>query len=329
MIQFLADNMDQLDLALDQLSFRDRNFDRFALMLIDNVIELTLHQFVKDKASENGLFEKLNKPKYDSNEIQRAIGPNFDNKVKFAAKYSLISNEICESILYIHTYRNTAYHQGLRHEEILHSLAVFHLINACTLLINYKPRIWCWSSKDKLSHRARKYLGDFKLDASEAFQSGFQRLLVVVKCIDEDLVQDLYRDMSETIAYIDRAINFLANDSPQKKTRDQVILDAQAWPFAFTDEAKKFASEYGCKEDSIEGYVNWISKNYDWSIKSDPIPSWTKRLNILKKEKNYHKALKRYCDFLRQTEDIRSKITDSAAKLDAYINHLIDVARGK
>ena len=40
MLQFVADQIDQLDLALDQLSVRDRNFDRFALMLVDNVVEL-------------------------------------------------------------------------------------------------------------------------------------------------------------------------------------------------------------------------------------------------------------------------------------------------
>ncbi len=38
MWQFVADQIDQLDLALDQLAMRDRNFDRFAMMLIDNVV---------------------------------------------------------------------------------------------------------------------------------------------------------------------------------------------------------------------------------------------------------------------------------------------------
>lgn len=42
MTQFFADQIDQLDLAIDQLAVRDRNFDRFALMLIDNVVELVL-----------------------------------------------------------------------------------------------------------------------------------------------------------------------------------------------------------------------------------------------------------------------------------------------
>jgi hypothetical protein len=49
--QFFSDQVDQLDLALDQLAMRDRNFDRFALMLIDNVVELTLHNHAEDKQS--------------------------------------------------------------------------------------------------------------------------------------------------------------------------------------------------------------------------------------------------------------------------------------
>ena len=40
-------------------------------------------------------------------------------------------------------------------------------------------------------------------------------------------------------------------------------------------------------------------------------------------------ALKRYCDFLRQTESIRAQLMESAAQLDAYIQQQIDLARGK
>lgn len=47
MMQFFADQIDQMDLALDQLAMHDRNFDRFALMLIDNVVELSLHNYPK------------------------------------------------------------------------------------------------------------------------------------------------------------------------------------------------------------------------------------------------------------------------------------------
>lgn len=35
---------DQLDLAIDQLVVRDRNFDWFALMLVDNVVKFIFYQ---------------------------------------------------------------------------------------------------------------------------------------------------------------------------------------------------------------------------------------------------------------------------------------------
>jgi len=105
MIQFLADNIDQLDLALDQLAVGDRNFDRFALMLIDNVVELTLHRFAQDKAGENEIWGRLARPKNDPKTIERALSQNFDNKVKAASKLGLINNTTCESILNLHSYR--------------------------------------------------------------------------------------------------------------------------------------------------------------------------------------------------------------------------------
>ena len=63
MLQFVADQVDQLDLALDQLAVRDRNFDRFAMMLIDNVVELTLHGHAREKASENEMWRHDSNPK--------------------------------------------------------------------------------------------------------------------------------------------------------------------------------------------------------------------------------------------------------------------------
>lgn len=156
--RFLADNIDQLDLALDQLAIRDRNFDRFALMLIDNVVELTLHRYARDKAGENKMRSHLVTPKLNPRVIEKALGQNFDAKVKAGVKLGLIESSICESILYLHSFRNTAYHKGLRHEKILRSLVIFFR-SARAILKLYKPTCWSWGSYDKISHRAMKYLG--------------------------------------------------------------------------------------------------------------------------------------------------------------------------
>lgn len=330
MIQFLADNIDQLDLALDQLAIADRNFDRFALMLVDNVVELTLHKYIQDRASENEMWIKIDKPKYDPKIIEKALGQNFDVKVKTARKLGLLDESLCESILNLHTFRNTSYHRGLRHEGILHALAIFYFRNACEVLKVYEPRCWSWSSSDTISYRARKYLGDPNMtDHREQYLASYSRLDEVAASMKSNLVEDLSNDMESTIDDMDHTINFVANDGPKKKTRDEVIIDAQAWAFAFTDEAKEFAQTNGCKEKSVDGYAEWLIKNYNWQFKTDPIQGWRARLSSLSNEQNPHKALKRYYDFIKQTEDICSLLNESAAQLDAYINQQIDMARGK
>ena len=48
----LANTLEQLDLAAEHLAFGDANNARFALMLCDNIIELVLHQYAKDKRAE-------------------------------------------------------------------------------------------------------------------------------------------------------------------------------------------------------------------------------------------------------------------------------------
>ena len=331
MLQFFADTIDQLDLALDQLAVNDRNFDRFALMLIDNVVELTLHQFVVDKEQENKLWLRLDKPKYDPKAIQKAIGRHFDAKVRFARKYKLIDEEMSASLLYLHNFRNTAYHQGERHEGILHSLSIFYFCCTCKLLQGYEPSFFGWSSKDIYSHRARKYLGRIKFVGvkREKLQQAFKRLECVADEMAYDLNDDLATDMAATINRTDYDIKFLANDGPQKMTRKQVIIDCQAWQFAFTDEGRAFVQKRRGDTKTIQSYVDWIANNYDWPIKTDPIRGWKSRLNKLKNTSNQHAALKSYCDFINQTESIRNCIYRAAVQLDAHIQEQIDIARGK
>jgi hypothetical protein len=329
MIQFLSDNVDQLDLALDQLAVLDRNFDRFALMLIDNVVELTLHKYVEDKARENDLWGRFDTPKHDPKIIEKALGQNFDAKVKAAVKLGLIDNDAGESILNLHSFRNTAYHKGLRHEKILHSLAVFYFRCACSLLKAYEPKWWSWGSSDRISHRAMKYLGKNTFGAGEErFLAAYERLDEVVVTMGGDLVVDLASDMDGIIESIDDAISFLA-DEGRENTRDQVVIYSQAWGFAFTDEAKGFAKNSGCTETCVGPYVDWIAANYNWSVKRDPIPSWRSRHESLLSEGNPHKALKKYCDFMRQTEAIRSTLMKSAMQLEQHLQSQIDIARGK
>ncbi|RBP31096.1 hypothetical protein DET50_106117 [Marinobacter pelagius] len=99
MLQFLADNIDQLDLALDQLAVQDRNFDRFALMLVDNVVELTLHRYAQDRAAENQFWGRKEEPEHDPKLVEKALRQSFDNKAKAVRDLGLYGEQLCTTVL--------------------------------------------------------------------------------------------------------------------------------------------------------------------------------------------------------------------------------------
>lgn len=330
MTQFFADQIDQLDLAIDQLAVHDRNFDRFAMMLIDNVVELVLHQYAKDKVvmGQSLAFGKKIKPELKT--AVAATGQGFDAKVRYARETAMISAATADSIQYLHSFRNSAYHQGSRHESILHSLAVFYFRAACVVLSAYKPIFYGIHSGDKISHRAVKYLGKPDLfDQEDAFAKASSRLTEVAEMLGENLIDDLQADMFSTIEQIDCWLDFIAEDHPEQPSRDEAVRRCQAWQFAWTDGAKAFAKANGCNASNIVEYVEWLEHNYNWQIKSDPVSSWKKRHCSLKNEEDMDAALKKYCDFMKQTEAFREALSECTFQLDGYIQAQIDRARGK
>lgn len=329
MLQFLADQLDQLDLALDQLALKDRNFDRFALMLIDNVAELTLHQHAQDTSVDAQLFQPSDGPRYDPKLIVEALGPHFDAKLKLARTTNLLTEEVTESIRYLHGFRNEAYHQGARHEGILHSLALFYVRAVVNLLGRYEPGYWSSGGSDRIPHRAIKYLGQVNIwSAKQAFKLAWERLDAVAAHHGDTLVQDLYGDMEETIALVDEQIDFLAiNSAPAGISRDQVVIDAQVWMFAFSEHGQAYAAKHDGPKPFTPGYIQWFETNYNVQFRRDPIPMWRERATTLSREKNSHLALKKYCEFVKQTETLRAAIDRAHTELHAHIQNQIDSAR--
>ncbi|MDF3086378.1 hypothetical protein [Burkholderia sola] len=326
MIQFLADQLDQLDLALDQLALRDRNFDRFALMLIDNAVELTLHEHAQDIRRDAEMYPPDDGPRYDPKVVTAALGPFFDTKIKLARATALVTGELAETLQYLHGFRNSAYHRGARHDGILHALALFYARSACQLLSKYQPLFWSASSRDSIPYRAVKYLGSVNsVSPMEAFKLAWQRLADVAAHHGDTLIGDLHADMTRTIALADEQVTFLAqHPEPNGTPRDQVVIGSLLWPTAFADEGEKYAAAHGGPAPMTPEYLTWIADNYPWPVRKDPIPSWRRRAASLAAERNPHAALKKYCEFMKQTEALRAAIETSANQLDAHIQNMVD-----
>lgn len=338
MIRELGDHIDQLDLALDQLALKDRNFDRFAIMLVDNVVELTLHQYAKHKKLSGNRWFDDTENKINDRVLEAALGQDFDAKVTLALQTGLITEPLSRSINWLHSFRNSSYHAGLRHEGILHSLANFYLVTCCDLLVAYRPSSWSYGSQQTISHRAAKYLGRtdglrMLFDAAELFEAAWKRIRVVAVNMKCNMISDLVRDMSRTIDEADAQIKFVANNSPRGTgySRRQVVIDAQVWPLAFSEEGVEYARKNGYTGRLVQGpaLATWLEGNFRGPSTVDPIPGWKRRLRSLSEEKDEHAALGKYCNFIRQTQRLRDALSDQEAHLDQHIQEQIDIMRGK
>jgi hypothetical protein len=323
MLSQLANTLEQLDLAAEHLAFGDANNARFALMLCDNIIELVLHQYAKDKRAEL----KANAWKQETYEhektLEKALGRWFDEKVRFAVLIGRLAESAGESIRIGHEFRNDVYHVGLQHEAILHCLASFYFEIACQLCADYEIRSWGYSPGQKLPERAQKYFkGDrFFRDFRKEYRAGCLALKAKSGHDDKAFAATLADHMDSVIERQDELIDYNSKNAPRRETRDQVVLGCQSWPLAFTEEGRDFARKNGFVGG--EHLVGWLEQNYPFKFKADPIEGWRKRAKRLSTEHDSHRALKMYRSFMDDTADLREGINEATGAVDQLVEEQI------
>ncbi len=322
-IRFLANIIDQLDFALDHMALADVNYKRLALMLIDNAMELALHRHAENDKQPDWLRDKP-PPEY-LKALTEALGQRFEAKVRFARITNLISDDVAQTIDILHSYRNQLYHQGVVHEGILHGLTVLYFRVVCDVLTTIPTHGYSWSSGHKIPHRAIKYIGKppFR-DVFTLLPSVWARLKMVSESLPFSLVADLHSEMTAITDETERLLDFLVEADPDKRSRDEHVVDCQAWRIAFTEKGKRFALANACPVETVGGYVDWLAKNYKFDFRKDPVPGWRTRIAALAREDDLHMALKKHQDFMNQTTFVREAIEASAAALDQEIQRQID-----
>lgn len=328
--QFHFSQIEQLDLSLDQIALNSPVYSRFAFMLIDNSIELTINRHARHIFHENQMWAKLGSPKYDPSLVEDAQGKFFDLKAKLGLRTGLLDDATYGSILHLHDFRNRVYHLGEWHESILRSLASFYLEIACDVMLKYPGGGFYGGTNDQPSLRARKYVGNPRgPNQVETINSAWRRLKETVQTFQVDLINDLSKSVQQAITDFNESLDFLVTHHPDKLSRDEHVIDAQAWAVALTPKGRDWSSKNGVPTLPTDEYVRWYGANYKWTTTRDPIKSWTKRQRSITSERSRHRALEKYCSFFSQTEFTRDAVNRSAALLDGRIQHQFDVLRGK
>ena len=329
MLLFLANTLEQVDLALEHVVKGDENNARFGLMLTDNAVEITLHQIAVDKMNRLKQFTYLREQYEDIPALERALGQHFGSKVKFAKIEGKLSDDMAESISVLHNFRNEVYHRGIQHEPVLPTLAIFYFKIACNFLEAYSPPFLSWGSHLKLPERTEQYFtGDRMMPGSvEEFRSAYEMLGESVGYEPSMISENLADHMENIVEEQDSCIDVIATGGPNRLTRDNAVIETQAWPLAFSEEGKRFAHTNGWDGGSVAEYVEWFATNYPLKFRRDPIPAWQKRIEAVRREGNPHKALKRYRSFMDQTAAIREMVYESTSQVEAYIDEQIERMR--
>lgn len=331
MLLFLGNIVDQIDLAFEHVQKADPNNARFGLMLTDNVVEITLHQMALDQRNKLNMMPHFREEYEHAKSLEKALGQRFKPKIQFVVLLNKLSPDIGHSILLLHSFRNEVYHIGVKHQTILPMLSLFYFDVACQFLSTYSPPGLGWGSHLKLPERAEKYFqGDgFFPGSIDQYQAACLTLADQINFNAADFVECLADRAWEEVEQQDESIDMVATGGPERISRERAVLECQSWPLAFSEAGRQFTKEQKWAGGSVGEYVAWIGDNYPGLVRNDPIPSWRNRAKRIERESDPHVALKMFCDFMNQTQDLRAVIEESHRQVEQYIDEQIDRMRGR
>ncbi len=333
MLLRLAQVLAQLDLALEHILKVDPDNARFGLMLTDNAVELSLHRLAQEESRRHRPHGWKEDTYPHRKALDAAMGQDFGAKVKFARLNDKLSDEEADTLRIAHTFRNEVYHIGVEHEHVLPAIAAFHFKVACEVLERLTPYGFGWSSGMILPERARRYFtgegGQFGAPAKRGdYERACHELSGKTGHHPETLAEALADHMAHLVEGVDDMLEFVSRDAPKPTTRDQAVIDTQAWTIAFSEEGRAFMAERDAQPRNMLLGVEWVAEHYPLKLRRDPVPAWRARVEKLAREPNPYKALNLYRSFIDQTAEFRGCLEDSAAALDAEIERQIDAARG-
>lgn len=292
--------IEQLDFAGKQLDQDNANSSRYALILVDNLVELLLLKKCQELTYDNGLWTSLGKPKLSKKEVEQAKSHNFNDKALLCRNHDLLSNKEYEYITICHSYRNLVYHNGLIHENLVYPIAWSYHEFCCCLFGRYKIGFNYFSSGDIPSSIVLKHIG--QKESLSSFGSNSEMIEMSLKKTKSPLLTNfnyfLSSDLTNRKAEIIRAIQFLTDNNP-----------------------------WGSNRNDILDYLNQQNRTtYNTDKILLDIESNIKNISI---EIDNSSALIKYNNFSTSIIPFENLLFESASSLDEYIQLQIDIARGK
>lgn len=333
-MKYVYSLIEQLDLAGKQLEHVHPSYARFALLLVDNTMELMLHQQCKKAIHADELFRVMGTPKYNAKERERALGQRMSEKIAFCHKLGVITADEGDFIRIGHNYRNELYHVGVRHDLLIYPLAWEYHALVCALFERFELGGVTWYAGEQPSEVARKHwpktASPFGAEGAQLLKNAARSLHATKPPLVPTFACQVSAYACAAVGEIDDALEFLVHDTPRHGTEEQVLNDIQFSHFIQSEEGElalalqegSSAEEYFQRRDKVE--ATWKPR-----YRTRPTPRWRDRAIALARLDMPADALLRYTVLRNEMKPFEETVFAAASQLDAWIQHQIDVYRGK
>lgn len=308
---------------------------RLALLLLDNAAELQLDREIQDRLMHEGLTERLRHtvlqiprdrvdgPLADllhweplSKHDKRRLDRLFDEKVnQLADRWNELDRRLVGPLIYLHRYRNEAYHRARVRSATIRTAAVLLLEINCLLLLALTPGATMVSSAEDYSWLEERFTVNAHVLMSD------QRTL-------ERIVETIRGDVLPSTEVV------IATLAEHLTSRFQELYDALDFVVANTavdDREEAFRrSQYGAAVEAGQITPSLEAlQAYTPSVTLDTLAGLQGRIAAIGRASDRLEAFDRFAKIERELEPIEEPVHTAAAEVDELIQAEIDRRRGK
>lgn len=328
-MQKLQPTLEQLHLAAVQLHESGPAYARFSVLLTDNTVELLAHEHIMAMVFRDGLSRErksmhgVTRTQYTMQEVKRATGQDFSAKLSFLARHGVIDDDLRDFANGAHQIRNTVYHQGVRDEPILWSLAWHYHEIACDIFTRLQGG-WSIHPDFPLSDLTRFLLdfGNHKLTVDEHLARAAEHLRAAKPARTKSLSEVLSDALCARLEQLGVTLDIAANDGPNPAGDiDELIRSA-----LFREQYDFAQDQSQC--DSDEEFRAWHARRdaakaaFKPGVNERTLARWADRARELASSEAT-RALRQYQHLVREMTGTEEALDRLAWEIDLYNDQML------
>jgi len=306
-----------LEEACKQLDKGTSTGARLALILIDNLAEITMYEKVRYLFAHDSQFEGVIHRKY-SDQLRKKVLWDFSEKVYLLVRdIDTVSEDQGKVMKGGHFLRNEAYHRGEVPERIIREVARTYLRVVCHIL----PTLWSGTLILDPDEDMGGYLKQFGVDASmidwDVLKSICTYLLDERGCGVEELTSSLSSDLTRRIDEIVYGCECLAEGGYKRVPADDILKNLQFNP-QFHEKHKFAQTDEGFRE-FVETRKREFAE-YIPTITLATLDEWKSKAEAISSMAFPGAALDEYSDIDRMLSDIQETVGQAVYEFDEWVN---------